>query len=94
MARDVTERKRVEEAIASMAAFAELNPNPVLEFSREGKLAYFNEAAGELAKALGFEHPGGFLPGDSGSIVQMCLTTGQMKLGLQTAVQGRTFSLL
>lgn len=90
--RDITERKRVEETIASMAAFAELNPNPVLEFSREGKLTYFNEAAGELAKLLGHDHPGGLLPADTAGIVQMCLTTGHIKLGLETSMQGRTFS--
>ena len=43
VARDVSERKRVEEAIKSLAAFAEMNPNPVLEFTRDGTLTYSNE---------------------------------------------------
>jgi PAS domain S-box-containing protein len=57
VARDVSERKRVEEAIKSLAAFAEMNPNPVLEFTRDGALTYSNDAALQMAKSLGKDHP-------------------------------------
>ncbi len=92
MGRDVTERKRVEEAIKSLASFAQLNPNPVLEFSRDGKLTYYNAAASEIAQSLGKDQPGAMLPPAHVSIVQMCLATGQKKLRLETTVGGRTFS--
>jgi len=92
IARDVTERKRVEEAIKALAAFAQLNPNPVLEFSRDGKLTYFNDAAMEMARSLGKDHPGAVLPPEVAHIVQACRTTGQKKLHLETALGGRTFS--
>jgi PAS domain S-box-containing protein len=90
--RDVTERKRVEEAIKSLAAFAQFNPNPVLEFARDGKLMYFNDAASAMARSLGKDHPGAMLPGETTSIVQMCLTTGQTRLRMETSLGGRTFT--
>ena len=92
VARDVSERKRVEEAIKSLAAFAEMNPNPVLEFTRDGTLTYSNDAALQMAKSLGKDHPRAMLPGETVSIVQMCLTTGQNKLRMETSIGGRTFS--
>ncbi len=92
IARDVSERRRVEEVIKSLAAFPQLNPNPVFEFSRDGKLTYFNEAAAEMAKSLGHDHPSAILPSDTVSLVQMCLTSGQKKLGLETALGNRTLS--
>jgi len=79
IARDVSERRRVEDVIKSLAAFAQLNPNPVFEFSRDGKLTYFNEAAAEMAKSLGHDQPSAVLPPDTVSLVQMCLTSGQKK---------------
>jgi len=85
-------RKRVEEAITSLAAFAQQNPNPVLEFSREGKLTYFNEAASQMAKSLGKDHPAAMLPAETVSVVQTCLTTGQKKLRLESSIAGRTLS--
>ena len=89
---DVSERRRVEEAVKSLAAFAQYNPNPVLEFSRDGKLTYFNDAAAEVARALGKNHPGGILPPETVAIVQTCLSSGQKKLNLQTRNGSRTLS--
>ena len=77
IARDLTERKRVDEAIKSLASFPQLNPNPVLELSREGKLTYHNEAASEMARSLGKDHPSAMLPAETASIVQLCLSTGR-----------------
>ena len=92
IAHDVTERKRVDEAIKSLASFAQLNPNPVLEFSREGKLTYYNEAASEVARSLGKEHLSAILPAETPSMVQLCLSTGQKKQNVETILNGRTFS--
>ncbi len=38
------DRQRTEPEIQKLAAFAKFNPNPVLEFSSEGKLTFFNES--------------------------------------------------
>ncbi len=48
MVRDVTERKRVEEALADMASFAETNPAPVLRLDRHGTVVLVNPAASQL----------------------------------------------
>ncbi len=92
VARDISERKRVDEAIKSLSAFAELNPNPVLEFVRDGNLTYSNHAALQMAQSLGKDHPRAMLPAETVSMVQMCLTTGQSKLRMETSIGGRTFS--
>ena len=46
--RDVTERKRAEEALADMASFAEMNPAPVLRLDRQGTILLVNPAARDL----------------------------------------------
>ena len=46
--RDITERKRVEEALADMASFAEMNPAPVLRLDRDGTILLVNPAARQL----------------------------------------------
>ena len=45
---DVTERKRVDEALVDMASFAELNPAPVLRLDSQGTILLMNPAASEL----------------------------------------------
>jgi two-component system cell cycle sensor histidine kinase/response regulator CckA len=84
--------RQVAEAIKSLAAFAELNPNPVLEFSPNGALGYFNEAAASMAKSLGRAHPQEILPPESVAIVQGCLASGQERLRVETSVSTRTLS--
>jgi len=42
--RDISERKRAEQEIAHLASFPQLNPNPILETSLEGKISYANPA--------------------------------------------------
>src|SRR5437867_2152696 len=81
-----------EEPLNSLAAFAQLNPNPVLQFSGDGKLTYFNEAASQMARSLGKEHPVAMLPPDTPAILQTCLATGQKRLRVETTMGGRTFS--
>jgi signal transduction histidine kinase/ActR/RegA family two-component response regulator len=77
---------------ASLAAFVELNPNPVLGFSSDGRLGCFNDAAREMARSLGKEHPDAMLPPETPAIVRTCLATGQKKLRVETTMGGRTFS--
>ena len=49
-ARDITERKRAEEEIESLARFPSENPNPVLRVRRDGTLLYANEASYTLLR--------------------------------------------
>jgi len=48
LVRDVTDRKRAEEEIASLARFPSENPNPVLRLSQNGAVLYANEASKTL----------------------------------------------
>ena len=72
---DITDRKRTEAEMQKLAAFARHNPNPVLEFSVEGRLTYFNAAAQEMALTLGQRHPAEMLPANTVRLVQECLAT-------------------
>jgi signal transduction histidine kinase/CheY-like chemotaxis protein len=69
-----------------------LNPNPVLEFSRDGRLGCFNAAAAEMARSLGKDHPAAMLPPETATIIRTCVATGQKKLRVETSMGGRTFS--
>ncbi|MBI3851113.1 MAG: response regulator [Verrucomicrobia bacterium] len=86
------ERKRTEPEIQKLAAFAQFNPNPVLEFTADGSLTYFNKAALKMATTLDKDEPLAILPPDVIKIVQTCLVTGKNKLRLETGVEGRTLS--
>ncbi|HEY4953142.1 MAG TPA: ATP-binding protein [Verrucomicrobiae bacterium] len=86
------ERKRADAQAQKLAAFAQLNPNPAMEFSAEGEIIYFNEAALKLALSVNQNHPSKVLPPDICGIVRDCLETGQSKLRLETQMEGRTFS--
>jgi PAS domain S-box-containing protein len=89
---DITERKRNEVEIQKMAAFARYNPNPVLEFSAQGKLTYFNDAAQEMAVTLGRKHPAEILPPQVAQLVGECLATEEKRTFTGATPGGRTVS--
>jgi two-component system, cell cycle sensor histidine kinase and response regulator CckA len=89
---DITERKEAEVQIQKLAAFPQVNPNPVLEFNAEGVLTYFNEAAREMAKSLGQDQPLKVLPPDASEIARQCLVSGQNKLRQEVCMAGKTIS--
>jgi signal transduction histidine kinase/ActR/RegA family two-component response regulator/HAMP domain-containing protein len=88
----VRERERAMAEVQKLAAFAQLNPNPALEFSQDGKILYFNEAVAKLAQTVQKIHPQDVLPPEVREIVGDCLATGRSKLRLETRLEGRTFS--
>jgi PAS domain S-box-containing protein len=49
--RDISERKRAEEEIASLARFPGENPNPVIRLSQTGEVLYANESGQMLLRA-------------------------------------------
>lgn len=87
---DVTERKLAEHAVQKLAAFPQVNPNPVLEFAADGSLTYSNDAALELARSFGKEELQAVLPADPGAIARDCLATGQKRLREEVCLDGRT----
>jgi len=70
-------RRQAEEKVRSLAAFPELNPNPVLEFAADGTLAYANRAAHALAATAGVTDLQALLPPNTRHIVVECLALGQ-----------------
>jgi PAS domain S-box-containing protein len=87
---DVTERKLAEHAVQKLAAFPQVNPNPVLEFAADGALTYSNEAARNLAHSFGKEELLSILPADPGAIARNCLATGQKRLREEVCLDDRT----
>ena len=89
---DVTQRKASEVQIQKLAAFPQVNPNPVLEFDMEGRLSYANNAAREMMKALGQEDLLAILPPNSSKTVRECLASGQKKLREEITINGRVLT--
>jgi signal transduction histidine kinase/CheY-like chemotaxis protein len=81
-----------EQRIQKLAAFTRNSPNPLLEFSADGTLAYYNDAARHLALNLGHEAVASILPADSKTIVLQCLLTGESKTNLHTTTRKNTLS--
>jgi two-component system, cell cycle sensor histidine kinase and response regulator CckA len=89
---DITERKLAENAIQKLAAFPQVNPNPVLEFAADGALTYSNDAARQLASSLGQQDLISILPPEPGAIARNCLATGQKALRQEVRIGGRTIT--
>jgi signal transduction histidine kinase/ActR/RegA family two-component response regulator len=86
------ERKRADAELQKLAAFAQLNPNPALEFAADGAIIYFNDAAQKLALTVRKNHPRDVLPPEIATIVRDCLRTRRSRLRLETKTDDRTFS--
>ncbi len=91
VSRDITERERAQQEIQHLATFPRFNPNPVLEFSSDGSLSYFNDAAQLMAQAFGFGHPQEILPRNTTELVHRCLTTARRQ-NAETTISGRTMA--
>lgn len=85
-------RARSEAQLQKLAAFTQLNPNPAMELAGDGTLTYFNQAAKDLALAVGENTPEAFFPSDTRDIVKSCLLAGHSKLRYETKAKGRTLS--
>ena len=86
------QRKRAEAQIQKLAAFPRANPNPVLEFAADGALSYANDAAREMAAALGHDQIQAILPPEVTGIVRDCLVSGQKRLRQEVRHNGRTLT--
>lgn len=89
---DITERKHAEMQVQKLAAFPRFNPNPVLEFSADGKPSYINDAAKELVLALGKDSVTDILPASHKDMVLESLAQGAKRLHEQVCIQARTIS--
>lgn len=89
---DITQRKASEFQIQKLAAFPQVNPNPVLEFDGDGRLSYANNAAMEMMKSLGQQELHAILPPGAEATVRECLATGQKKLREEVTLNGRVLT--
>jgi signal transduction histidine kinase/ActR/RegA family two-component response regulator len=88
------ERRRAEAETEKVASFAKLNPAATMEFTENGTISYFNDAAQQLASSVQKSHPREILPAEISDIIHDCLATGRSKVQLETEMDGRTFSWL
>jgi len=89
---DITALKQAEARIEYLARFPELNPNPVLAFSPDGRLLYANPAATEVARSFGRDSIEALFPEDLARIVRDCLERNEPRLRVRTEHGGRTLS--
>jgi signal transduction histidine kinase len=74
--RDITERKRSEQEVVSLAKFPSQNPNPVLRIARDGTVIYGNRPGESLLKLWQCQQ-GERLSGKWRGIVSNALRTGK-----------------
>ena len=89
---DITEKHRAAREIENLAAFPRYNPNPVMQFSEEGDLVYFNESAEEMARSLGKQKVAEILPSDVAVAVRECLESGGVQVRRETKINSQTIS--
>jgi PAS domain S-box-containing protein len=89
---DITEKHRAAREIENLAAFPRYNPNPVMQFSEEGELVYFNESAEQMARSLGKQKVPEILPADLVAAVRECLESGGIQVKRETKINARSIS--
>ncbi len=62
--REVAELRQQNAEYRRLASFPQLNPNPVLEFDRNGQVLYLNPATQQLLSQIGSDDASVFLPDD------------------------------
>jgi PAS domain S-box-containing protein len=90
--RDITERKRDEEEIESLAKFPSENPNPVLRIARNSMVLYVNAAGSELLANWGCK-VGEPVPGHWRQDIVRILESGSSE-ALEAVCGDRIFSLI
>jgi signal transduction histidine kinase/CheY-like chemotaxis protein len=84
--------ERSEAEVKKQAAFAQFNPNPVLELFADGRITYSNDAARDLAELFGKSSVEELLPPNVREIVQECSDTRRARLEVEVKIGARTVS--
>jgi len=88
---DITNRKDLEFQLQSLARFPEENPNPIMRFSKSGKLLYANKGSQAILEIWNYTDQKG-IPAEYQSVIENCLLGKQKKL-VNINVDTRIFSL-
>ena len=89
---DITERKRVEDDIRSLSKFPDENPNPILRFSKEGKILYASNSSIGLVNKWG-RSAGESAPPDWKKSISNSFASGEI-LEIENNIEDRTFSFI
>jgi PAS domain S-box-containing protein len=89
--RDITERMRAKQVIASLAKFPAENPNPVLRLSRDGIVVYAN-AAGDALLGMWGCAVGGTAPQFWHDLAAQALVSGENRT-VDVALDGKVYSM-
>ena len=72
--KEIARLRQENEEYRHLASFPQSNPNPVLEFDRDGQVVYFNPAAQKTLSSLGLTDARIFLPDD---FTEICKTANE-----------------
>jgi PAS domain S-box-containing protein len=89
--RDITDRKRADEEIRSLARFPAENPDPVLRVARDGTILFANPASKPLLDSWGCQ-VGQRLPGEHRDVIPDAIELGSVK-ELEVLCGDRIFSI-
>ena len=89
---DITERLRADEEIKSLSKFPDENPNPVLRFSKEGKILYASNSSAVLLNKWG-RSIGESAPTDWKKHISKSLTSYK-NLGIEEICENRIISFI
>jgi PAS domain S-box-containing protein len=92
--RDITERKKAEEKIESLAKFPSEDPNPVLRINSENKVLYMNEPVYIQLKEQGLSETDIFkiLPENIEVLIKKALKENQPSYSIAVEVGNKVFS--
>ena len=90
--RDMTQRRRAEAKMLSLARYPAENPNPILRASHEGTLLYANKPAYEMMEPMGWRE-GLPLPESLLIPIRDVLKGGQYRQSELTSPHGKVWSL-
>ena len=89
---DVTEQNRAEHEIQRLAAYPEMNPNPVIEVQPDRTISYANPATAAVLSSLGLpDDPTAFLPADFDEIAGTLDPEQPMMTGRVVQIKERSF---
>lgn len=90
--RDITDRKKAEEKIESLAKFPAENPAPVLRISKDCRILYANNASSVVMETWGRQE-GERLPEACCKLAQQALRSGKVSTFEFACHDGRTFEV-
>lgn len=86
------EHAQQKQQIERLAAFVQFNPNPVFEFSPEGRLLYVNDAAARMARSLHLPGPEEMLLPETAAIVEDALRSNEARQNIESRIGERIIS--